>query len=342
MKSVSVILPVYKVEKYIASALQSVVNQTYQNLEILIVDDGSPDKSVEICQQFTDSRIKIIRQENRGLAGARNTGIRHAQGDYLAFLDGDDLWLPEKIEKHIEHLENALEVGISFSRSAFIDEAGQPLNAYQMPQLQNITPPDLLRHNPIGNGSAGVFRREVFEAIAFPDERHGSVETCYFDEDFSMSQDIECWLRIAIQTPWQLEGIPEALTLYRVNPQAISANLLKRIEIWEKLFAKVRSYAPELMAQWENISLAYRLRDLAREAVRRQVGSTAVQLIHQALATDRRILLKEPRSTIFTAVAAYLLWLLPPSVYRQIATLGAKVTGGFQRQRIHQDLKQAA
>lgn len=108
---VSVILPVYGVEKYIQQTIQSVLDQTYQNFEIIVVDDESPDKSVEICQGFDDSRITIIHQKNRGLAGARNTGIRHAKGDYLAFLDGDDLWHPEKLEKHVYHLESSPNVG---------------------------------------------------------------------------------------------------------------------------------------------------------------------------------------------------------------------------------------
>src|SRR4028118_491035 len=103
MKKVSVIIPVYQVEKYIAAAVQSVLEQTYKDFELLIIDDGSTDRSLEICQQFSDPRIKIIRQQNQGVCAARNTGIRHAQTEYLAFLDGDDLWLPTKLEKHVEH-----------------------------------------------------------------------------------------------------------------------------------------------------------------------------------------------------------------------------------------------
>src|SRR5690242_5160744 len=110
MKKVSIVIPVYGAEQYVSAAVQSAIKQTYKNLEILIIDDGSPDKSIEICQQFTDSRIKIIRQKNRGLPGARNTGIRHAQGEYIGFLDADDIWLPEKIEKHVEHLDNSPDV----------------------------------------------------------------------------------------------------------------------------------------------------------------------------------------------------------------------------------------
>ena len=120
-KKASVIIPLYNAERYISRTLQSVLSQSYKNIEIIIVDDESPDDSVKVCQQFTDPRIKIIHQKNRGLAGSRNTGIRNASGEYIAFMDADDIWLPEKLAKHIAHLENNPEVGVSFSRSAFID-----------------------------------------------------------------------------------------------------------------------------------------------------------------------------------------------------------------------------
>jgi glycosyltransferase involved in cell wall biosynthesis len=267
MKKVSVIIPVYKAEKYIEHTLRSVLNQSYQNLEILVIDDESPDRSVEICQQFSDSRIRIIHQKNRGLAGARNTGIRHAQGEYLAFLDADDLWLADKIEKHIAHLESSPNLGVSFSPSAFIDENSNPWGLYQISKLRDITPLDLFCRTPIGNGSAAVFRREVFESIKFFDTLYGSTEDFYFDENFRESEDVECWLRIAIQTTWEMEGIPQALTLYRVNSSSLSANLHKKLESWKKLIEKVRSYAPEKIVQWEKPAMAYQLRYLSRRAV---------------------------------------------------------------------------
>ena len=164
---VSVIIPTYKVERYIAQTIQSVLDQTYSHFEVLVIDDESPDRSIEICQRFQDPRIRIIRQKNRGLAGARNTGIRHAQGTYLAFLDSDDLWRPEKLMQHVLHLESSPEVGVSFSRSAFIDTDGHPLGIYQMPKLTGINGPYLLCRNPIGNGSAPVIRRTALEAIQF-------------------------------------------------------------------------------------------------------------------------------------------------------------------------------
>ncbi|MBE9046990.1 glycosyltransferase family 2 protein [Pleurocapsales cyanobacterium LEGE 10410] len=335
MKKVSVIVPVYRVEKYIAATVRSVLEQTYPNFELLIVDDGSPDRSDDICQQFLDPRIKIIRQPNRGASAARNAGIRQAQGEYLAFLDGDDLWLPQKLAKHVEHLDRSPAVGLSFSRSAFISEAGERLDNYQMPKLKAIAPQDfLLGCNLIGNGSAPVIRREVLNAIKFQEDG----EACYFNPQFFRAEDLECWLRIVIQTPWQIEGIPEALTLYRVNSEGLSANLLEQLKAWEQVIDKTRSYAPELLAQWENPARAYHLWYLARRAVRLQNGSLAVQFSHQALAAYWQLLFKEPRRTLLTWAAAYSLWLLPRSFYRQIEELALKTTGATQKSRIDRDL----
>ncbi|MEL6442575.1 MAG: glycosyltransferase family 2 protein [Cyanobacteria bacterium J06621_8] len=338
MKLVSVIVPVYNVENYIVQTINSVLNQTYNNFELLIIDDESPDRSIEICQQFDDPRLKIIHQQNRGLAGARNTGIRHAQGDYLAFLDSDDLWLPEKLAQHFKHLESSPQVGVSFSRSQFIDGQGQALGIYQMPKLQNITPSHLLCRNPIGNGSAPVIRREVFEAICFQDNLHGEVENFYFDENFRQSEDIECWLRIAAETPWKIEGIGEALTLYRVNGEGLSANVLKQYDSWEQMIKKHRDRSPQLLREHENPARAFQLRYLARRAVRLKNGTMAVRLTHQALTTHWRIILREPSRTLQTIVAAYLLRLLPLSFYRGFEELALKLTGMIQQLHISRDL----
>lgn len=334
---VSVIVPVYQVEKYIHETISSILQQTWQDFELLIIDDESRDRSIEICREFTDSRIKIISQKNRGLAGARNTGIRHAQGEYLAFLDSDDLWLPQKLEKHLHHLENNPTVGISFSRSAFIDEQGKPLGIYQMPKLKNISASDLFCRNPIGNGSAVVIRREVLQEIKFAETVDGILEDWYFDESFRQSEDIECWLRIILQTQWQIEGIPEALTLYRVNSGGLSANLLKQLESWERIIDKAKVYAPQFIAQWENPARAYQLRYLARRAVRQRDSKVAVELVNRALITHWQIILAEPHRTILTILAAYLQRLLPQSFYSQIEALSLQITGANQKRQINQD-----
>ncbi|MBU7583569.1 MAG: glycosyltransferase [Nostoc sp. TH1S01] len=335
--NLSVIIPVYNSESSVAETLHSVLAQTYRDFEIIIVDDGCTDKSIDICKSFDDPRIKIIQQQNRGLAGARNTGIRHAQGEYLAFIDSDDLWLPQKLEKHIQHFARSPNVGVSFSRSSLIDDQGKPLGIYQMPKLTDITPEYLFCRNPISNGSAVVIRRAVLDEIKFPENLYGEVEDFYFDDRFRQSEDIECWLRIALQTNWQIEGIPEALTLYRVNMGGLSANILKQYESWEKIIVKTQVYHPDFVEKCGNKARAYQLRYLARRAVRQRSPEIAVSLLHQAVKTYWRILLEEPRRTFISLSAAYLLWMLPKNIYQQLEQLMMQITGITQKRRIQKE-----
>ncbi len=281
MPKITVIMPVYGVERFVADAVESVLAQSFTDFELLIIDDMSPDNSIAICENFDDPRIRIIRhRENRGLAGARNTGIRHSHGELLAFIDSDDCWHPEKLAQHVEHLALRPLVGVSFSRSAFIDENNIPNQCYQMPRLTGVEPGYILCRNPIGNGSAPVIRRAVFDAIRYEDDYHGSAEDWYFDERLRRSEDIECWIRIALTTDWQIEGIPEALTLYRLNTGGLSANLLQQFESWQLVIEKTRRYAPDFIAQWERNGTCLPValsRAPGDSAVRRTNGDAARQ-----------------------------------------------------------------
>ena len=111
MKKVSVIIPLYNEEKYITACVESVINQTYKNLEIIIVDDKSTDNSLKIVKNIKDKRIKIISlKKNAGVANARNKGVEAATGDYICFLDSDDFWDKTKIEKQIKLLDKQKEL----------------------------------------------------------------------------------------------------------------------------------------------------------------------------------------------------------------------------------------
>lgn len=339
MPKVSVIIPVYNVEKYIAETIDSVLAQTFTDFELIIIDDESKDGSIAICQGIADPRIHIIHQKNRGLAGARNTGIRHAQGGYLAFLDSDDVWRSQKLEKHVQHLDANPSVGVSFCCSEFIDDDSQPLGNYQIPKFKDITPELVLCRNPISNGSVPVIRKAVFQDIEFTADYYGTEEKFYFDDRFRQSEDIECWLRIALTTKWQLEGIADALTLYRVNSGGLSANMMKQLDSWEKVIAKTRAYAPEFMALWESLARAYQLRYLCRRAIRNKDGKSAIQLINRALKSNWKILIYEPQRSLLTIFAAYFIWMLPRSLYNSIESLAIKLAGKSQSKAIAKSQK---
>ena len=328
---VSVVMPVYNVEAFVSDAIAAVLNQTFTDFELVIVNDCATDRSIQICKQFRDSRIRIVSHlVNRGLAAARNTGIHNARGEYLAFIDSDDSWHKDKLKLHVEHLDNNPKVGISFSRSAFMDYEGHPINFYQMPQLNDINAAHLMCRNPVGNGSAPVVRRQALDDICFTGERMES----YFDEKFRQSEDIECWLRIIATTDWEMSGLAEPLTLYRLNHGGLSSNLFKQLASWEDMIAKTRHYAPDLVAKHGKRARAYQLRYLARQAIRLGDGKTAVKLVNQAIATAPAIVYQEAGRTFSTFVAAYLQWMLPGFLYRTCEMLGQGFISWCQRRRI--------
>ena len=331
---VSVVMPLYNSAATVRASLESVLAQTYTNLEILVVDDGSTDEGVALCRSSDDPRLRIVHQKNRGLAGARNTGIRESTGSIVAFLDSDDLWLPEKIERHVDHLCAHPEVGVSYSCSAFIDGAGKSMGIYQTPALHHITPDLILCRNPISNGSCVVLRREVLDGIRFEANLYGTTESYWFDDSFRQSEDIECWIRIALQTRWQIEGIGEALTLYRVSSGGLSANIEKQFASWQRVLDKTATYAPDFIARHGRRARGYQLRYLARRAIQERQPRVGVRLVHQSIGTYPRQLLEEPLRTLITLAAGYLGVLLPASLHSLLERVMMRVIGAMQRLRI--------
>lgn len=307
--TVTVVMPVYNTAQYVGAAIESVLQQTFTHFELLVIDDAGSDNSIEICQSFDDPRIRIIHQQNRGLAGARNTGIRISQGEFIAFLDSDDLWHPEKLARHVEHLRSRPEVGVSYAASDLIDDDDRPLRLAQCPKLKHVTSKDVFLRNPVGNGSAPVIRAAAFIDIMFRDEK--CEEVCFFNESFRQSEDIECWLRIALTTSWKFEGIKGSYTTYRVNQSGLSANVIRQYDTW----CKVRDRAFELdysfASRWAATAEAFQLRYLARRCVCMGDGAMASNLMQQALQKDASILLREPVKSLSTIVAATALRVLP-------------------------------
>jgi glycosyltransferase involved in cell wall biosynthesis len=281
-----------------------------------------------------------LQQENSGPAAARNLGISQSTGEFIAFLDGDDIWTPDKLAKHVEHLENSPTVGVSFCRSALIDEAGKPLGIYQIvSKLDGITLLDLLCRTPIGNGSVPVIRRSTLDAIKYTSNQGDNETVCYFnpERDLHPSEDVECWVRIASTTDWKIEGIPEALTLYRVNSQGFSAKLLKKLKSWEYMLHAIQRYAAEQIKPCIAPAMAYQLRHLARRAVSLRDGAVAMELIHQSLTTYPQILLEQPSRTVQTLAAAYLIKLLPSNFYQQLEAVALDFAGSIQKQKISKE-----
>ena len=325
---VSIIMPVYNVQDYIAYSIDSVLQQTFTDFELILVDDGSTDASHSICQAVADinSRVRIFWQQNKGLAAARNTGIKVSRGEYLAFLDSDDLWHPDKLTKHVELLNKQSNVGVSYSSSAFIDEQGIELGLYQTPKCHNLSAKDVFLRNPIGNGSAPVIRRQVFSDIAYDVE--GSLY--YFNETLRQSEDIECWVRIATTTDWQFAGIESALTFYRVNNHGLSANVEKQFQSWLRACELMQQYAPDFIKKYGRLAKAFQHRYLARRAVRSGDAKVALSMITKSFLSNPRVLFNEPVRTSITFAAAVCL-LLPKPIYRFFEVMAVNTVSILQK-----------
>ena len=314
---ISIVIPMYNVEKYIAESVNSVLDQSFHHFELILVDDGCTDGTLDVLKQYDDVRIRIISQRNRGLSGARNTGIEASRGIYIALLDADDYWSKDKLAKHIMHLNHNPNVGVSYCPSLFVDEDSQLLGVGQFPKLEQITKQYIFCRNPVGNGSAAVIRRSLLDEIGYYGVGQDKYRKMYFNENLRQSEDIELWTRIAISTNWLFEGIEQPLTYYRVNEGGLSANLTKQFDCWLQAVELNKNKDPDFYKDYFQLAKAYQLRYMARRAVQSRSRIDALKLIHRALFCDIRILFQEPSRTCITFCCAWLK-LLPITLYNKI------------------------
>jgi hypothetical protein len=184
-----------------------------------------------------------------------------------------------------------------------IDENGDSLGLFQSPKVHDIRVRDVFCRNPVGNGSAPVFRRAALDAIRFTDTRHGQPEDHWFDEDFRYSEDIECWMRIASLTTWKFEGLAAPLTRYRIVSGGLSANADAMYHYWCQMHDKVAGYAPAITSGYGAQARAYQLRYYARRAVHAGSASSGLKYFCRALAVWPGMALEEPLRTASTMLA---------------------------------------
>lgn len=203
-------------EVFISESINSVINQTYNYWELILIDDCSNDKTITIVNQFIEKtpNIKLLKNEkNLGTAFSRNKGIMEAKGDYIAFLDADDIWKPEKLQIQIEFMETE-ECDICFSSYEQMNESGKPLNKL-IKALPKLTYRKFLKSNYIGN-LTGMYNAKVLGKIMAPDLRK--------------RQDWLLWLRAIKASGKPAKSIQESLAYYRIRKDSVSSNKLNLIK----------------------------------------------------------------------------------------------------------------
>ena len=242
---VSVLIPAYNAMEFLPETISSILNQTYQDFEIIIVNDGSLDHIESWAKQQSDSRIQLISQSNKGLASARNMGLANARGEYIAFLDADDLWLPAKLEKQVQILDDNWDIGLVYTWISLIDEQGKPQGKLRKNYAQGNVWLELTTHNIVECGSVALVRRECFNKVGLFD----------INLPFSCSEDWDMWLRIAAYYKFGL--VREPLVYYRCHSNNLSGRWQAMDESFQIVIEKAFNSAPKSLHSYKNRSYGF-------------------------------------------------------------------------------------
>jgi glycosyltransferase involved in cell wall biosynthesis len=239
---VSVVLPAYNAEAFIAETLRSVLSQTYSNFEVLVVDDGSQDLTAAVVKTMAsqDSRIKLLRQSNQGVAAARNLAIERSGGDYIAPLDADDVWYPTKLEKQVACLEAAgPKAGLAYVWCVSIDEKGRFIAPGTKWDLEGKVYEPLVLRNFIGNASVPLFRRNFLQKV-------GGYNSQLKLQDAQGCEDWELCLRLAEVCEFRV--VQEYLAGYRCYNLSMSYDHEAMGKSYALVLQEVQRRHPEVPA----------------------------------------------------------------------------------------------
>ena len=268
---VSVIISAYNVAPFIHQAVQSVLAQTVSDLEVIVVDDGSTDETAEVVRSIQDSRLRLLRTPNCGLPSAQNTGIEAARGEFVAFLDGDDFWSPNMLERHLQFHQQRLEADLVFSLSCVVDEHGRELGVMKPWRGDQWSFAEILIENPIGNGSSVTIRRAALDQ-AGP-----------FDESLRAGNDLDMWLRLSRLRPGNVVCLPEVLVRYRRRPGQLTRNWRRMRDAYERVLEKARRLDAGAVTRVEHLSRSDRSRFHAFVAYESGELADALRLLGQSI-----------------------------------------------------------
>lgn len=310
MPLISVIIPVYNGEETIQETIESVLNQTFTDFELLVINDGSEDATLKVVEHIQDPRLKVFSYANAGQATSRNRGIALASGEYISFIDADDLWTPDKLQAQLKALQDNPQAAVAYSWTKCIDESGKPSRRGSHISVTGDVYGKLLLIDFIENGSNPLIRAGALEAV-------GS-----FDPSLPAAEDWDLWLRLAACYPFVC--VPSPQILYRQSANSWSANVLRQgagsLQVMERAF----NQAPECLQYLKQKSLANIYKGLTFKMLEgtpeRQRGFSASQLLWHSVKNDPALLRSRVIWKVLFKIAV--VTLLPP---KQAQTLLTKV-----------------
>ncbi|NJL09745.1 MAG: glycosyltransferase [Calothrix sp. SM1_7_51] len=294
---ISVIIPAYNSAKTIKETINSVLSQTFTDFELIVINDGSQDETLAIVQQITDSRLKVFSYSNQGANISRNLGFSHAIGEYISFLDADDIWTANKLELQLNALENNPEAAVAYSWTDYIDENGKIIFSGRQQTFNGNVYEQLLIGNFLENGSNPLIRKNAF------------IEAGKFDEQLSAGQDWDMWLRLAAK--FQFVAVPQVQILYRVSANSLSTNLARQEKACVYVLNKALKSSPESLQYTKAISLTNLYKYLTWKALHyplnRQKALAGAKFLYHYIINDKNRLQNLRLSLILSIKIAIIL-----------------------------------
>lgn len=220
---VSIVIPAFNAAAFLSETLESALSQTYPNIEIIVVDDGSTDNTRDIVARCATSAVQYLHQSNAGVSAARNAGFRHSHGEFVCFMDADDWFYPENIAAKVSAMQHHASAALVHAAVEVTDGALQPTGHVMRGKSGKVLS-DLLQYAPpaIPCPSNALIRRSALEQVGL------------FDTQLSTSADYEMWLRLA--SAFDVIALPEVLVKYRVHAAGMFANLALQVHDMEYIF----------------------------------------------------------------------------------------------------------
>lgn len=310
MVTISVIIPVYNGERTIKKTIESVLSQTLSDIEVIAINDGSEDSTLEILENILDSRLKVFSYLNSGVAASRNRGLAEATGEYISFIDADDLWTPDKLEAQFQALQENPEAAVAYSWTAWINESDEFLRPGGNITVNGNAYEKLLLRDFVESGSNPLIRRQALAKV-------GS-----FDQSVTPAEDWDMWLRLAAN--YEFVAVPVAQILYRVSPGTASFNIWKMETASLRVIEKAFAQAPESLQHLKKQVLGNRYKYLTLKAIEGSLeqkrGLTAARFFWQAVVYDPTWL-RRPQLMLIIWFKIAIATLLPPQQAQALLTL---------------------
>lgn len=312
MPLISVIIPVYNGKKTINKTIESILNQTISDWELIIINDGSQDGTLEVVSNIRDSRLKIFSYPNSGQAISRNRGISHAVGEFITFSDADDLWTPDKLEAQLKALQVNPQAAVAYSWTDYIDEFGQFLRSGTRLNATGDVYKKLLVRNFLENGSNPLIRKQALTEVGG------------FDGSLTPAEDWDMYLRLASR--YHFAAVPSPQILYRVSASSSSSNVYKMEAASLQVIERAFNQAPESLQNLKKYSLStlyiYLTFKVLENPSGRQNALTAARYLRLAVKNDRSVMKRQ--QTMLKALFKIAVLLLVPMKQSQALVNQAK------------------